>query len=49
VTKAIRDAMDRIPGHDPALARHLRHAIHTGALCSYEPDPRTNSRWLITG
>ena len=46
VTKALRDAIDRIERQDRALGAHLRHAIHTGTMCSYEPDPRTTMTWI---
>lgn len=38
VTMRIRDAVRAIEAEDRALARHLRNAIKTGRLCSYEPD-----------
>jgi len=47
VTKAIRDALHRIERQDRMLGAHLRHAIRTGALCSYTPDPRSKARWTI--
>ena len=46
VSKAIRGALDRIAGQDPALGAHLRHAVRTGALCGYLPDPRSEVRWI---
>jgi hypothetical protein len=45
VTKAIRDSLDRIERQDHVLGAHLRHAIRTGAMCSYTPDPRSKVRW----
>jgi len=38
VTMRIRAAIDAIAGQDDALARHLRNAIRTGRLCSYQPE-----------
>jgi tetratricopeptide (TPR) repeat protein len=46
VTKAIREALDRIERQDRALGGHLRHAVRTGSMCSYEPDPRAGTRWI---
>jgi hypothetical protein len=48
VTKAIRDALDRIERQDPMLGAHLRHAVRTGAMCSYTPDPRSPVRWTTS-
>ncbi len=48
VNKAIRAAIGKISRHDPRLADHLRHAIRTGALCSYSPDPHVGLRWAVT-
>ena len=45
VTKAIRDSLDRIERQDRVLGAHLRHAVRTGAMCSYTPDPRSKVRW----
>jgi hypothetical protein len=38
VTMRIRAALTTIGRHDDALARHLRNAVQTGRLCSYEPE-----------
>ena len=35
--KAIRRAVARIAGVDPAIGEHLRETVHTGVLCSYRP------------
>ena len=48
VAKAIKASIERIAGHHRGLADHLVHAVHTGALCSYSPDPRAPIRWLVT-
>lgn len=40
VGKRIRDALKQISAVDPTLGRYLRATIHTGAFCSYTPDPR---------
>jgi hypothetical protein len=45
VSKAIRETLDRIQQHDPALGGHLRHAVRTGMFCVYDPDPRSGVRW----
>jgi hypothetical protein len=34
----IRDAITRIDGEAPDLARHLRHSLRTGTFCSYRPE-----------
>jgi hypothetical protein len=47
VTRAIRQAMARIAGHDPALGEHLSRTIHTGTYCSYRPDPRAPAAWQL--
>ncbi|HEY7009628.1 MAG TPA: AAA family ATPase [Jatrophihabitantaceae bacterium] len=38
VTMRIRAAIRSIEAHDEGLARHLRNAVRTGRLCSYEPE-----------
>ena len=45
VTKAIRNAVKRMEARDPSLGYHLRSAIKTGAICRYEPDPRSPMSW----
>ena len=47
VSKAIRQALDRIERHDRALATHLRHSVRLGAFCGYVPDPRSEVRWTM--
>jgi tetratricopeptide (TPR) repeat protein len=47
VTRAIRAALARIGEQSPALGRHLEATIHTGAFCSYIPDPRVPIRWEL--
>jgi len=44
VTMRIRAAIIAIAGQDDALARHLRNAIRTGRLCSYQPEEAVS--WL---
>jgi len=46
-TRAIQAAVRRIGDNDPAFARHLTGAIHTGTFCSYTPDPGTPISWEI--
>jgi tetratricopeptide (TPR) repeat protein len=38
VTRAIRQGMARIGGHDAELGEHLDVAIRTGTYCAYDPD-----------
>lgn len=40
VTRAIRQGMTRIGGHDAELGEHLDVAIRTGTYCAYDPDVR---------
>ena len=37
VTARIHRALRLLDTHHPALAAHLRQALHTGTTCSYEP------------
>ena len=45
VTRAVRQAMDRIGEHHPQLGKHLDRAIRTGTYCAYLPDPRAPAEW----
>ena len=48
---ALRDitaALDRIRDHHAPLGDHLARAVHTGALCTYAPDPRAPIVWMVT-
>jgi len=47
VTRAVRQAIDRIREHHPALADHLHRAVRTGAHCSYMPDPGAAISWAL--
>jgi non-specific serine/threonine protein kinase len=47
-TKAIRSAVSRITAQDRRLGVHLTHAVRTGALCAYAPDPRVPLRWVVS-
>ena len=47
VQKAITAAIDRISTVDEPPARHLRVCVHTGLMCSYEPDPATPFTWVL--
>ena len=38
VTMRLRDVVARLDDPLPALARHLRAALRTGRVCSYEPE-----------
>jgi predicted ATPase/class 3 adenylate cyclase len=46
VSKATRQALDRIAEQDAALGAHLRHSVRTGVMCGYLPDPRSEVRWI---
>jgi tetratricopeptide (TPR) repeat protein len=37
VQRRIRDAIRRIEGHHPGLAKHLDRAVRTGTYCAYDP------------
>jgi hypothetical protein len=41
VANRIRDSLARIDEAHSALGRHLRNSIHTGTLCSYQPERPT--------
>jgi hypothetical protein len=45
VTRAIRNALERLSGESPALGRHLEATVRTGTYCSYTPDPRAPITW----
>ena len=47
VTRAIRTALRNVATADAQLAQHLEHAVHTGASCSYRPDPRAPITWDV--
>jgi tetratricopeptide (TPR) repeat protein len=47
VTRAIRQAMERIHEHHPTLGEHLDRTIRTGTKCSYLPDPRVAAAWKV--
>jgi hypothetical protein len=47
VTRAIRQAMARIRGHNLPLGEHLDRAIRTGTYCSYSPDSRVPDIWKV--
>jgi predicted ATPase len=34
----IRSALKQVEAHHPELGRHLKHAVRTGAWCSYRPE-----------
>ncbi|MFN2606309.1 MAG: hypothetical protein ABR511_00230 [Acidimicrobiales bacterium] len=38
VATRIRLSLDAVEAASPALGRHLRHTVHTGTFCSYEPE-----------
>jgi hypothetical protein len=47
VTRAVRQAIDRIGEHHPQLGEHLSHTIRTGTYCAYHPDPRAPAGWIL--
>jgi hypothetical protein len=47
VTKAIRDAIERIAEEDRELAYELETSVATGARCRYRPDPRRTVKWVV--
>jgi class 3 adenylate cyclase/predicted ATPase len=47
VTRAIKAAIKKITASHPALGQHLLHAIKTGTLCSYTPDPQQPCPWRV--
>jgi hypothetical protein len=47
VTRAVRQAMNRIDEYHPALGEHLSRAIRTGTYCAYRPDPRASADWKL--
>lgn len=49
VTRALRQAMQRIRDDHPGLADHLDRAIRTGTYCAYLPDPRARVDWQLEG
>jgi hypothetical protein len=47
VTRALRQAMDRVRQYHPTLGEHLDRAIRTGAYCAYLPDPHVRIAWKL--
>jgi hypothetical protein len=45
VTWRIRDAIRRLEAAEPGIGTHLRHAVHTGTFCRYEPERPVT--WLL--
>jgi hypothetical protein len=41
----VRDSVARISELHPELGRHLRAAVRTGRVCSYQPERRTE--WSV--
>ena len=46
VSKRIKDALQRIHSHAPALGQHLARSIKTGRMCGYLPDSMRPTKWL---
>ncbi len=47
VTRSIRTTLARITAGNPALGRYLDRTVHTGKVCSYDPDPRAAADWAL--
>jgi len=47
VTNVVRSAVRKIAKEHPALGRYLALSVHTGSLCSFEPDARFPGVWRI--
>lgn len=47
VTRAIRQAMNRLGKHHRSLAAHLARTVRTGVRCAYVPDPRASLEWRL--
>jgi hypothetical protein len=47
VTNVVRSAVRKIAQEHPALGRYLALSLHTGCLCSFEPDARFPGVWRI--
>jgi hypothetical protein len=47
VTKRIKEIIKRIAVDDPTLGYHLKAAVKTGYLCTYEPEPG-RLPWRVT-
>ena len=45
VTRAVRQAINRLAEHHPQLGQHLGRTIRTGTYCAYLPDPRAPAGW----
>ena len=48
VMRAVRSAILRISSADVDLGVHLKTTVHTGAVCTYTPDPRAPLVWHVT-
>ena len=46
MTWRIRSAIARVEAVHPALGRHLKNSIRTGAFCSYTPEQQVD--WRLT-
>lgn len=47
VTRAIRQALNRLEKHDRPLADHLARTVRTGAHCAYVSDTRVPGQWKL--
>jgi hypothetical protein len=47
VRKAISTALERIALFDEPLSRHLRGSVHTGLICTYDPEPDQQRTWVL--
>ena len=46
-TRALRQALERVREHHPALAAHFDRTIKTGTYFAYLPDPRAPVAWVL--
>lgn len=47
VTRSLRYSLKRLAEHQPSLAAHLEHSVHTGTYCVYAADPIAPIQWEI--
>ena len=47
VTTRIKGTLKRLLECHPPLGHHLAHSIKTGRYCSYNPEPRHHTPWVI--
>lgn len=47
VTKAIKNVLKKIHENHPTLGQYLTRTVKTGTFCSYSPDPRSSTSWIL--